>query len=62
MNRIAKVIAGLLAIIALNAVMFFVTAQADANPVPTGAIVFEDGSWRAPNGDTGCIAGQPCED
>jgi len=58
---IATVAAVIIAILGVFAGIGIATATAAA-PVPTGAVIFEDGSWRAPNGDTGCIPGQWCED
>ena len=38
------------------------TVQYDRSEVPIGADVFEDGSWVAFDGTTGCLEGGLCED
>lgn len=61
MKTFRAIFATLALALALNGTMWFVTAT-QASPVPTGAVIWEDGSWTAPNGDTGCIESQPCQD
>lgn len=33
----------------------------DPTATPSPTVTFEDGSWRDGQGNTGCLAGEPCE-
>lgn len=62
----ADIAAFLLAALAVGGFAYYAMSHAleprGADEVPIGATVYEDGSWVAPNGESGCLKGGLCND
>jgi hypothetical protein len=54
-------VAGVLGVVAGVALVFSVAACLPDEPAGDGIQHFEDGSWLAPDGTTGCDTGAPCD-